>query len=203
MTASETKSPSDDPEDSSQSSVQRIIRDTLLFTVAIMVGVAIAGWLFREPLTDIAGWLIDTLGVGGMFFGVFIADAFTFPLPPDFYLFISIASGFDVVITLMTCSLSSVIAGNVAYFVGPQIQRIPLLSSRLEAFRERGEALFKRWGVWAVGVAALTPVPFSIVSWLAGIYRMRWRLFVLASLLRIPRVIGYYLLYKAGWAPGM
>jgi membrane protein YqaA with SNARE-associated domain len=192
------------PEDSTDDpSVSRIIRDTLVFTIVIVGAVAAAGYVLREPLTEVADWLIATMGVGGMFIGVFVADAFTVPIPPDFYLIISIASGFDPGLTIATCAVGSVVAGNVAYLIGPQIERIPILESRLQDFRPRGERLFGEWGGWAVAVAAMTPVPFSIVSWLAGIYGMSWRLFWLASLVRIPRIAGYYLLYKIGWVPSV
>jgi membrane protein YqaA with SNARE-associated domain len=200
MSSRDNRSPDDATDDPS---VRRIIRDTLVFTVVLVGAVAAAGYLLRDPLTEVADWLIATMGVGGMFVGVFLADAFTVPIPPDFYLIISIASGFDPTLTIATCAVGSVVAGNVAYLIGPQIQRIPILESRLEDFRPRGERLFGEWGGWAVAVAAMTPVPFSIVSWLAGIYRMTWRLFLLASLARIPRIIGYYLLYKVGWVPSV
>jgi membrane protein YqaA with SNARE-associated domain len=147
--------------------------------------------------------LVQTTGYAGMFAGVFIADAFTFPLPPDVYLFISIAGGSDVGLTLAACSAASVIAGNVAYLIGPYIQQIPLLRQRLEEFRPRGEYLFGKWGGRAVAISALTPIPFSIVSWLAGIYRMPYPSYALASLFRIPRIAGYYALYAYGWAPAI
>lgn len=196
-------SASSEPPDSPDPSLRRIAVETLVFTVACVGGVFLAGYLFRSPLEEAARWMIDVLGYGGMFAGVFAADAFTFPLPPDVYLFLSIASGADVLATIAVCSISSVIAGNLAYKIGPYIERIPLLRERLDEFRPRGEYLFQEWGGWAVAISALTPVPFSIVSWLAGIYRMSHRSFFLASLFRIPRIAGYYALYAYGWAPSV
>lgn len=182
-------------------SLQRIAVETLAFTVVVVGAVAAAGYFFREPLESMATWLVSVTGYAGMFAGIFIADAFTFPLPPDVYLFLSIAGGSNVALTLAVCSASSIIAGNVAYHVGPYIKRIPVLRERLEEYRPRGEHLFREYGSWAVAVSAMTPVPFSIVSWLAGIYRMRYSSFVFASLFRIPRIVGYYALYAYGWAP--
>ncbi len=157
--------------------------------------------MFRGPLEKIAGLVIAKLGYAGLFAGTFAADALTVPIPPDFYLFISIAGGSSVAVTLAACSSASVLGGTVAYFLGPYIERLPVLRERLEQFRPRGEYLFGEWGGWAVGVAALTPVPFSIVAWLAGIYRMGYPAFFVASLCRVPRIVGYYALYAYGWAP--
>lgn len=195
---SSTERPDDDA-----FSLRTLVLETIVLTVALVAAVGIAGYLFRSPLERMARWLIDVLGYAGLFAGVFAADAFTFPLPPDVYLFISIASGASVTLTLLSCSTSSVIAGNVAYSIGPYIENIPILRDRLEDFRSRGEYLFGQWGGRAVAIAALTPVPFSIVAWLAGIYRMPYRWFFVASLARVPRIVGYYALYTYGWAPSM
>lgn len=182
-------------------SVRRLVLETLAFT-GVAVGIVVAaGYLFRAPLEELARWLISDLGYAGLFAGVFAADAFTFPVPPDAYLLISIAGGADVAATLIACSAASVLAGNLAYAIGPYIERVPILRGKLEEFRPRGEYLFEKWGIRAVAISALTPVPFSIVSWLAGIYQMRYRDFFFASLFRIPRIAGYYALYAYGWAP--
>lgn len=182
-------------------SLRRLVVETIVITVVLVGGVAVAGYLFRSPLQQMAEWLIDVLGYGGLFVGVFLADAFTFPVPPDVYLFLSIASGASVTLTLLSCASASIIAGNVAYLIGPYIQQIPFLRQRLEDFRPRGEYLFQKWGGRAVAIAALTPVPFSIVAWLAGIYRTPYQWFATATLVRIPRIVGYYALYAYGWAP--
>ena len=51
-----------------------------------------------------------------------------------------------------------------------------------------GELLFKKYGVWTVVIAAFTPFPFKLVTWLAGMFEMRFSVFVLAVALgRIPR----------------
>lgn len=189
------------PDDAHALSLGDLLFETVWFTVAIVSAVAVLGYFFRAPLESMARWLVDTLGYVGLFGGVFAADAFTVPIPPDFYLLISIAGGSHVMLTLLACSAASVIGGNVAYALGPFIERLPLLRQRLDDYRPRGEYLFQTWGGWAVGVAAMTPVPFSIVSWLAGIYEMRYSAYLAASLCRVPRIVGYYALYAYGWAP--
>jgi membrane protein YqaA with SNARE-associated domain len=190
-----------------------LLRETLLVTILMVGGVAVAGYLFRAPLEQTARWLVDTLGYAGLFGGIFVADAFTVPIPPDTYLFLSIASQTTqalanppietLVTTLVVCSAASVIGGNIAYWLGPYIEQIPILQDKLEEYRPEGEKLFGEWGSLAVAIAALTPVPFSIVSWLAGIYRMKYSAYFAASLARIPRIVGYYALYYVGWAPSL
>ncbi|MGM0556567.1 MAG: YqaA family protein [Myxococcota bacterium] len=184
-------------------SLRRLAWQTFWVTVLLVAMVAGAGWLLRDPLTELAHWLVENLGLAGMFIGVFLADTFTFPIPPDVYIFIAVASGVDVVPALTTVAIASVIAGNVAYYIGPYVSEIPLLRKRIEHFRPRGEKLFAKYGVWAVAIASMTPVPFSVVCWMAGTYRMKYYGFAVATLMRIPRVVGYYWLYKMGWAPSL
>ena len=166
-----------------------------------MFCVFVAGLFLREPLEAFANWVVAELGLVGVFAGVFITDAFTFPVPPDTYLFIAVASDAPVAPILAVCCLASVLAGLVAYKIGPYVSSLPFLRPRLERFRPRGEQLFVRYGVWTVALAALTPVPFSITCWLAGTYRMPFQKFFLATFARVPRLLGYYALYALGWAP--
>jgi len=182
-------------------SLGRLAVETTVVTILLVGAVVVAGYLFRSPLEEMARWLIEVLGYLGIFVGVFLADAFTVPIPVDVYLFLSIASGASVTLTLVACSTASVLAGNLAYAIGPYIERIPILRSRLEDFRPRGEFLFQKWGGRAVALAALTPIPFSIVGWLAGIYRTPYHWFAAATLARVPRIVGYYALYAYGWTP--
>ena len=194
---------SEDAEQEDEPSLRRLAWQTFWVTVVLVAMVAGAGWLLRDPLTEMARWLVENLGYAGMFGGVFLADTFTFPIPPDVYIFIAVASGIDVVPALSTVAVASVVAGNAAYYIGPYVSEIPLLRARIERFRPRGERLFQKYGVWAVAIAAMTPVPFSVVCWMAGTYRMKYKSFAVATLMRIPRVIGYYWLYKMGWAPSV
>ena len=172
-----------------------------VFTVVVVGAVALGGMFFREPLEAFANWVVTELGLLGVFVGVFLSDAFTVPIPPDTYLFVAVASEDPVAPILAACCLASVVAGSVAYVIGPWVGRLPLLAPRLEHFRARGEQLFLRYGVWTVALAALTPIPFSITCWLAGIYKMPYRPFFIATFARIPRLVGYFALYALGWAP--
>lgn len=194
---------SDDDHEQPEPSLTRLLLQTLVFTVAVFGLIAFSGYVFREPLADLAEWMVYEVGLVGIFVGVFLADTFTFPIPPDFYLFFGVASGTSNLWVVAVVALASVIAGNAAYALGPYIQRIPLLRKRIEYFRDRGEALFEKYGTWAVGLAALTPVPFSVVCWMAGIYRMPYSRFWASTFIRIPRMVGYYYLFQLGWTPSL
>lgn len=172
-------------------------------TVAILflavVGIVLLAIFLKEPVTAAATSAVKTLGIPGIIAGVIASDVFGFPVPPSTYLFAAVAAGSPVTTLLILVSLTSIISGTLAYLLGPWIGKLPILCRILERFRPRGEVLIRRWGVWAVGVAAITPLPFPILCWLAGIYQMPYKRFFATTLLRAPRMIIYYALFALGW----
>lgn len=188
------------PEELEQTtSLRAIIIQTLLVSLVIVAGVVVAAMFFKKPLTEMATWLVETFGIGGVLVGIALSDIFTFPIPPDTFIFIAATSPYPAAPMLVAICITSIICGSIAYFVGPQLQRIGFISRRIEKFRPRGEALFGKWGVWAVAIGALSPLPYSITCWMAGIYKMPFWRFFLATLFRAPRMIGYYYLFMLGW----
>ena len=183
-------------------SLRAIIIQTIVVSVLIVIAVVIAAMFFKEPLTELANWLVNTFGIWGVLAGIAASDIFTFPIPPDTFIFIAATSDYAALPMLTAICVTSIICGSVAYFVGPQIQRIGFVNRRIEKFRERGEALFGKWGVWAVAIGALSPLPYSITCWMAGIYKMPYGRFFLATLFRAPRMVAYYYLFVLGWLPG-
>ncbi len=63
---------------------------------------------------------------------------------------------------------------------------------------DKAKKLFDKSGILAVALGAFTPVPYTIVVFLAGISKMDFKKFMLAGILgRVPRyVIGGYVVYK-------
>ena len=161
--------------------------------------VVVLGVVLRDEVAACATVIVDTLGAFGVFVGVFASDVFGIPVPPSTYVFAAIASDSPTAPILIIAIITSIFGGSIAYFIGPYIGKIPFLNTQLERFRPRGEGIFDRWGIWAVGAAALTPLPFSLCCWLAGIYRMPFGRFFTATLMRGPRLMLYYGLFLLGW----
>jgi membrane protein YqaA with SNARE-associated domain len=180
-------------------SLRTLIIQTVVITALLVGAVVLASVFLREPLSNAADWVVNSFGLPGIALGIFISDTFTFPIPPDTYIFLAVASNLRVMEVLVTVCVVSVLAGNVAYFLGPLLTRVPFLNKKIEQFRPQGQDLFLRYGVWTVVIGALTPLPYSVVCWFAGLYKMPYGRFFFATLFRIPRMIGYYYLFKLGW----
>lgn len=183
----------------SDMSLRAIIIQTIVITIIIVAAVALLAKVAYEPFQSFAMSAIKVFGLPGVLFGLWLTDTFTFPIPTDTYLVVAVASKRPLLSTMALISLVSVIAGNCAYFVGPWLTKVPFIKDRIEGFRPRGERLFGRWGVGAVAIGALTPLPYSVICWFAGIYKMPYRRFALSTLFRIPRMVGYYLLIADQW----
>lgn len=169
----------------------------MLVSVSVVM---LLGYYLREPVTTAAVQVVDILGPLGIFAGVLASDAFGFPVPPTTYLFAAVAADAPVVLVLVVTAVASIIGGSIAYLIGPFIGRLPVLRTILERHRPRGEIIFKRWGIWTIGIAAVTPLPFALFCWLAGIYRMPFIRFFSATLVRAPRIAAYYAFFALGWA---
>ncbi len=138
-----------------------------------------------------------------------LAEASFFPIPPD-VLLIALCMGaykkwkkFALV-----CSLGSIIGGVLGYFIG--IAAYDLVGEKLLAitaslsgtnpdelletakywFNEK-EMLGMKVGVWAVGLAGFTPIPYKVFTIAAGVMNMDLIAFILAS--TISRSLRFFL----------
>lgn len=176
------------------SEVKVALRRLFISVLVIFAGVAAVGLAFRAPLEHYSELLIDRFGLLAIGGGIFVADMFTFPVPPDAYLLAGSAAGVDPYLVIATGSLASIVAGCGAYFIGMALSKLPRFKTILDSEGDPALRLLKRLGIAAVVVAALTPVPFSLICYMAGALRVRFAPFVLATLARIPRMAGFFYL---------
>ena len=169
---------------------------TLVVTSLVFLVIALIG---ADPLSRASLQLLESFGTAGIAVGVLASDILAVPLPPSTFVAAAIAADHLIIPALLITCISTVIGATLAYWLGPYIGRLPLLHRLIEPHHQRATKLFEHHGVWAIGIAALTPLPFSIMCWLAGIYRMDYRRFFLATLIRIPRVLVYFLIFSLGW----
>ena len=96
---------------------------------------------------------------------------------------------------LINVVMFNVIASMVGYFIGKKIGYPVLRYFSSEEVLEKAKKLFDKWGVLAVAIGAFTPIPYTIVVFLAGITKMDFKKFMLAGFIgRVPRyVLGGYL----------
>ncbi len=157
-----------------------------------------AGLLFKGPLEAFATRFVADWGGLGVAVGFFLSDAFAVPVPPDLFLALGYVGGMPVGALVAWGTGGSLAGGLTAYGLSRLLRTVPAVQRRLEARGEEARALLDRYGVTALAVGALTPLPYSLMAWTCAVLGMPLRTFVLVSLLRLVRVALYLGLVVAG-----
>ena len=172
-----------------------------------MVGLAAAavlalliGYWARPTAESIARLFVRQFGVWGMAGGTLLADGFHFPVPPQFYMLLAVASGTPTLSALAAISVASFAAGFVGYGVARQAARISWVAQKLEQPRRLLLAAFERYGFRAALVLSLLPVPYSVLCYLAGANRLPRSFLGLLATLRVPKLAAFYYLVQLGWS---
>ncbi len=148
-----------------------------------------------EALEVWAKDLVENYGYFGIFL-ISFSESVIQPVPPDPFIAGGSALGLSPLIAALVASLASVLGGLTAHTLGLKLGEP--VAKRVLGERNflKGEAFMGRYGIWAVLLGAVTPIPFKAVCWLAGIFEMPRMPFLLASFLgRFPR---FFLVALAG-----
>lgn len=170
----------------------------LVLLIALLVHVA------RPELEGLGAFFVERLGLFGVACGTFLADGFHFPIPPQFYMLLAIAAGAPALGTLAATICGSVLAGFSGFALAGRLGRIPKLERLLRragggAAHAVAQKLGHEYAYRSVIVVSLTPMAFSVLCYLAGLYQMRRGPFLLLVALRVPKLVLYYYLVKIGW----
>ena len=165
-----------------------------VFTIVILVGLlAFASRYFKGYLEAWSRSFISITGELGVALGFFLPDAFTVPIPPDTFLVAGHLGGLPFWTITLWASLGSILGGSLGFFLVRTLATKPKIRRWLDLKMSNSKGFIERYGLLALGLGALTPLPYSIMCWACGAMGTRWVPFLLVSLLRIPR-IGVYLL---------
>ncbi len=142
-----------------------------------------------ESLQLFAKELVQNYGYLGIFL-ISYTESVVQPIPPDPFIAGGAVLGLSPFISALVAAVASVLGGLTAHLLG--ITFGEPLTKRLigEKNFRKGEELMNRFGFWAVVIGGLTPAPYKVTCWLAGIFEMRRDLFIVASLVgRFPRFL--------------
>lgn len=166
----------------------------LFFLVSALMRITIA-----DHMEDAGTWLVEEFGYPGIFVTVLIMDTFILPVTPDLVIFVSIAGEMDPFLAVASMSAASILGGNIGYFIGMFLGRREFVRRILGRNMIKGHYLSEKYGMGAVVLGALTPIPFSTVCWTAGLLRMDHRKFMAATTYRLPRFLLWYLIIGVGF----
>ena len=123
-------------------------------------------------------WVIVVLAA------VSFSESIVSPFPPDPILIA--AAVFNPAMALVFAAVvtaTSVLGALVGHWLGKRLGR-PVLNRFFSPQKvARVEALFQKYGVWAIVFAAVTPVPYKVFAVTAGAMDMSLRPFIVASVI--------------------
>lgn len=132
-------------------------------------------WTIAWAATPQAEWALLILA---------FAESSFFPIPPDVLLIaMAVAEPERSFFFATLCTLGSLFGGMFGYFLGKKGGRPILIRWFSNHTIERVERLFQRYDGWAITIAGFTPIPYKVFTLASGAFRIRFRTFVVASLL--------------------
>lgn len=122
-------------------------------------------------------------GAWGLFILAFTEASF-FPIPPDVVLLpLALFSPGRALYYALITSAASTLGGIFGYLLGKKAGR-PILSRFVkEKNFKKIEAMFSRYGGWAVAVAGFTPIPYKVFTIASGVFHMNFATFFIATIL--------------------
>jgi membrane protein YqaA with SNARE-associated domain len=183
----------------SRSRLWLVLRFALGLLVLLSVVLLLARTL-KPELESLGRLFVERFGLTGILLGTFLADGFHFPIPPQFYMLLAMAAGRPTLAILAVTAVGSLLGGLSGFLLARRLGRITRIANWLERVGgEAGRRLGQRYAHRSVLLASLTPVAFSMLCYLAGLYRLRPSAFALMLALRVPKLVLYYYLLSLGW----
>lgn len=141
--------------------------------------------LLRRSYDWVLHWSETPYGMPALFILAFMESSF-FPIPPD-VLLIALALGLpkrSFRFALM-CTVGSVFGGLLGYYFGVALfdvigRQILDFYGAMSKFAEV-QSLYNQYGVWVVGIAGFTPIPYKVFTIASGVFRMDLVPFVVVS----------------------
>lgn len=117
-------------------------------------------------------------------FIIAFAESSFFPLPPDILLIpLALSNPALALVYSGVCTLGSVFGGMFGFRIGDWGGK-KLLSKLVSKEKiEMVKHYYQKYDVWAVGMAAFTPIPYKVFTISAGVFNLNFKRFVLASIL--------------------
>lgn len=141
-------------------------------------------------MEDLYNWVIGWAQTGSAELALLclaFAESSFFPVPPDILLIaMGVADPERALFYALLTSIGSVAGGATGYGIGRWGGRPIIKKIISERNRNAVERLYNRYDLWAIVIAGLTPLPYKIFTLTAGIFHIRFRNFLIASIISRP-----------------
>lgn len=173
---------------------------TLIALAIFVLTMAAIGYLFEEELEAGTNWIVDQIGFLGLCLILLVTDTLITPFPPDVLLLVIAKSSLSEHWFMYVSILGAVscVAGMLGWGIGRWLGHFGFIKRILGELEENQREFIHRYGFWAIAIGSITPFPFSVTCWAAGMMALRGTTVLAAVLVfRIPRFFLYYWLIIA------
>lgn len=175
--------------------IQENLLKALVALVLFILAMGVIGFLFEEEMELATTWVVERIGFAGLGLILLVTDTLVTPFPPDILLLVIAKSRLseDWLRYVLTLGVISVGAGMLGWAIGRWLGHFRFVKQMFGEFKQDHRDFIRRYGFWAVALGSVTPFPFSVTCWTAGVMGVRWLTVLLAAILfRIPRFVLYY-----------
>jgi membrane protein YqaA with SNARE-associated domain len=141
--------------------------------------------MLRRLYDWVLHWAATPYGTVALFLLAFAESSF-FPIPPDVLLIaLCVARPQRSLRFALICAIGSILGGCLGYLIGWQF--MAQVGNRIVAFYGLSdkvayiETLYNTYDAWAVGIAGFTPIPYKVFTIAAGMFKINFTVFILAS----------------------
>ena len=135
-------------------------------------------------LAELVLWaqaFVNDYGLIGTFI-ISMLESFIFPVPTAVFIAPAAALGIDPFVITVVATVSSVIGAVIGYGLGYVFGR-KAADKLFKKHMPRVEKWFDKYGLWTVLIAAFTPIPFKVITWASGIFKLNFKKFLIASII--------------------
>lgn len=173
---------------------------TVVALAIFIVAMTALGYLFENELETGTNWVVNQVGFLGLCLILLVTDTLITPFPPDILLLViaksSLAEYWPLYVLIL--GMVSCAAGILGWGIGRWLGHFEFVKRMIGTLDKNQREFIHRYGFWAVAIGSITPFPFSITCWAAGMMSLRGMTVLTAVLIfRIPRFFLYYWLIIA------
>lgn len=178
----------------------KLVRRSIIGVVLFLGALAGLAFLFKDDVIAGSTTFVDVAGGPGILAAWFLLDLIPVPIiPHDIFATLGLIGGCGFWPTIGWASTGSVLGGCASWLVSSRLSHVPIVHRGITAGRARRMfELTRKYGVLALAVGAVSPLPYSISAWACGATGMRFGPFFAVSLLRLPRIAFYLWLVQQG-----
>lgn len=167
--------------------------------VVMLFGVGLLAFTLREPITALSTWFITAVGWPGLMLRIAATDLVPI-LSYGSVLLVGHTGGLGYWTATLAAAVGAVLGVLVGWSVGRLFGRVGWIQRLLERYWI--SHVLQRYGIWAVAIASLTPIPDSLCVIGSGASKVPLWQPMLGATVRLPKIMIYLAVIDAGWSMG-